>query len=151
MTPQYTTLLFNGTDLRTQTGVSVIGFLDVFAPGTIRGKDEPIAGARGQVGATTLPLDEYTFTNTFQVKGDTIADMWANLSAFTASLTVGTISPMERRIAIDDTGGFTSWTASGRCTGAQVNIPNAAIARVQVQIVNLDGAWTPDGGTTWVL
>lgn len=145
------TLLVDGTDLHSLTGVSVVGFMDLYAPGTRRGSNDVIPGARGQVGAE-LPYEAYTFHIPIQVKGATREAMVANLRAV-GTLLAGTngLVTLERRLAKVG-GGYDAYTAAGQVvTAFSINLFNFALARTELQFVNLDGAWTPDSGATWVV
>lgn len=145
------TLLVGGNDLRTLTGIHIIGDMRLFAPGTRRGSNDVIPGRRGQVGAE-LPYDSYAFSVSVMVLGATREAMVANLAAVGVILagTNGLVT-LERKMAKVG-GGTDDMTAAGQfVTGLDLALLNYQTGQTELQFVNLDGAWTPDSGTTWVV
>lgn len=143
------TLIVDGTDLRTLDGVIVTdpNFLSLYAPGTRRGGHDVIPGERGQLGAE-LPVDAYNFAVGVAVSGTDEADLEQNLHAL-ASACAGTngLVSLERRMAKVG-GGYDTHTASGAFNGfANFNAPGELDIEVDLQFVNLDGAWY--NGTFW--
>jgi hypothetical protein len=144
------TLLVNGTDIRTLTGITVVGFMELYAPGTRRGSDDVIPGRQGQLGAQ-LPYDAYSFSVPIQVAGATREAMIANLMAVGVLLGGNGLVTLTRKIA-NLSGGQDTHTASGRVdTSFAVALLNPSLARTVLQFINLSGAWTPDSGVTWLV
>ena len=156
MTDQ-TTLLVGSTDIRTLTGVKIVGQMNLFAPGTRRGAADIIPGRRGQLGAE-LPYDAYAFS-VFITVGDkdgnpcgTQAQMTANLAAIGLILagTNGLVALTRHLAAVG--GGTTAMTAAGQfVAGMNLSTSRLNFGQAELQFLNLDGAWTPDSGTTWVV
>lgn len=151
------TLLVDGTDIRSLTGLTVIGQMNLFAPGTRRGSNDVIPGRRGQLGAE-LPYDAYAFSINILVTDrdgspcGSQAQMIANLAAIGALLagTNGLVA-LERRLPKVG-GGTDDMTAAGQfTTGLSLQTLNLRTGQTELQFVNLDGAWTPDSGSTWVV
>lgn len=152
-----TTLLVGGTDIRTLTGVKIVGQMNLFAPGTRRGAADVIPGRRGQLGAE-LPWDAYAFS-VFITVGDkdgnpcgTQAQMTVNLAAI-GTLLAGTngLVTLERHLAAIG-GGTTAMTAEGQfVAGLNLSTSRLNFGQAELQFINLSGAWTPDAGTNWVV
>ena len=145
------TLLINGVDVRAQTGIIVKGDLAsiLYPPGTLRGSNPVVPGARGEIGAD-LPLAAYQGDVVLRVKGATRAVKTTNLRAFLAvirSSSLSALCTLERRL--DNGSGYDVSTAHGQIVGDPFTLWNPYVGLVQVTIKNLDGAWTTDGGTTW--
>jgi hypothetical protein len=146
------TLLVNSVDLRTATGVKVVSSIlqAVMAPGTLRGSNDAPAGRRGQIGAD-LPLDAFIMEFQLQVAGASPHVMISNLRAFLWAIrgsSLSSLCTLERRL--DNGTTYDATTAHGQITGNAVTALNHITGRTTLEIVNLDGAWTTDGGTTWV-
>lgn len=147
------TLLVNGTDLRTLTGVRVL-HMDLYAPGTRRGATETIPGARGQV-VGDLPLDGYNFTVGVLLDGADVETWTANLAAV-SSLLCSISTPkvtLERRLPHTGGSGYKAMTARGLFAGGlnPTMFPGLVSGQTELQFANLDGAWWDAGTSTWNL
>jgi len=145
------TLLFDGTDIQSISGVVVNDMSGLFAPGTRRGSHDTIPGRGGQLGAQ-LPYDAYSFAVPITVLGSTRYEMLTALTAVGAAL-AGTngLGTLERRLD-DGSGGYVAHTAAGQFASFNsFSLLNPATGQTELTFVNLDGAWTPDSGTTWLV
>lgn len=155
MTTDLSTLLFDGTDLRSLTGLSIIGQMNLFAPGTRRGSNDVIPGRQGQLGAE-LPWDAYAFSINILVTDHdggpcgTQAQMIANLKAI-GTLLAGTNGLGTLTRHLPQVGGGTEvMTAAGQfVSGMSLQTLNLRTGQTELQFVNLSGAWSPDSGSTW--
>jgi hypothetical protein len=149
--PIQDTLLFDGTDLRAISGVIVNSLDGMFAPGTRRGQNDVVPRRRGQVGAQ-LPYDAYNFEIPITVLAATRHAMLTVLAAVGAALQgTGGLGTLERRLD-NGVGGYVSHTAAGQFSAFNsISTLNAFTANTVLTFVNLDGAWTPDSGTTWLV
>lgn len=145
------TLLVAGTDLRSWTGVNLLR-ADLFAPGTRRGSHDTIAGKQGQLGAEMV-YDAYSFAVVLEVTGANEAQ------TITRFRTIGTavkgtngLVTLERRLP-NSGGTFDASTAAGQFAGFSDirEISGNTSLTTTLNFVNLDGAWTPDSGTTWLV
>lgn len=145
------TLLVDGTDLRTLDGVTITdrNLVSLYAPATRRGQHDVIPGKRGQLGAE-LAVDAYTFTVPVAVTGTDEADLEQNLSVLASTVaggSTGGLVSLARRLAKVG-GGYNTHTASGAFAGfANFNVPGPLDIEVDLQFINLDGAWF--NGTYW--
>jgi hypothetical protein len=129
----------------------VVNRLDIRAPGTRRGGPDPIPGRRGALRAE-LPLAEYSFSVAITLLGNNEADYEAALAAVGAQLqgTNGLLD-LARHIP-NGGGGYDIHTAEGMFYGANSwGLLNPVTGQTELQFVNTSGAWSPDGGSTWLL
>lgn len=147
------TLLVNGTDIRSLTGIRVL-HMDLRAPGTRRGSTEPIPGVRGQI-VGDLPLDAYNFTVGILLNGSDEAVWTENLAAVCAVLCdVSTPKvTLERRLPASGMSPYKAMTARGMFTGGlnPTMFPGLVSGQTELQFANLDGAWWDAGTSTWNL
>jgi hypothetical protein len=148
--PAYDTLLFDGTDLQSVSGVSVTDWSGLAAPGIRRGSHDTVPGRPGQVGAR-LPYDAYNFGVPVMLHAASNFARLAVLKALTAAL-AGTdgLGTLEWR-QDDGAGGYVSLTAAGQFTalnGFALLRPDTATT--ELTFTNLDGAWKT-AGDDWVL
>lgn len=155
------TLLVDGTDLSTLTGVTITDLTGLFAPGTRRGADDVIPGRRGQVGAQ-LPYDAYAFTipvlldDGYPTGGGLALNLrrgvfLSHLRTLATALdgTNGLVTLTRRLTSTDGTGYYTH-TAAGRYVGTTaIAMLNPAAGTTELQFVNLDGAWYD--GAAWLV
>jgi hypothetical protein len=147
------TLLIDGTDVDALPGVIAVDYIDgLFAPGTTRGDDDEIPRRDGAVGAPNLPRAKYLITVPLWVSGATTADLNTSLAALGPAVrgTTGLVT-LTRRLTTS--GGHVDHTAAGRfATGlTPTGERNHEAVALQLQWYNLDGAWTPDSGSTWLV
>lgn len=148
------TLLLNGLDLRSDfPGISVIGDMNLYAPGTRRGQDDTVPGRRGQLGNPDLPFDAYQFTVSVKVAASTRGELYARLAALGNGV-VGTngLVTLTRRLASADDSSTVDYTAAGRfVSGMSLALWNPFMGHTDLVFVNLDGAWrrTSDGLLCW--
>jgi hypothetical protein len=142
------TLLFDGTDLQSLTGVVVGDLSGLFAPGTRRGDHDTIPGRPGQLGAE-LPYDAYSFSIPITVLGDTRFEMLTRLRAVGAALAgTGGLGVLERRLD-DGAGGYDAHTANGQFASFNTfSLLNPKTGQTELTFVNLDGAWFDSGAPT---
>lgn len=147
------TLLVDGTDVAALPGVIAVDFIDgLFAPGTTRGDDDEIPRRDGALGAANLPRAKYLITVPVWVMGATTADLVTNLAAL-GPLVRGTGGLVTLTRRLTTSGGHVDHTAAGRfATGlTPTGERNREAVALDLQFYNLDGAWTSDGGTTWLV
>lgn len=146
------TLLVNGTDLRTLTGIRVL-HMDLYSPGVRRGQLDTVPGRMGQLGAA-LPLDAYNFTVGVIIDGADVETWTANLANLASVL--GTITDprvtLERRLPVSG-GGYKAMTANGLFAGGinPTMFPGLVSGQTELQFANLDGAWWDSATSTWHL
>lgn len=145
------TLLVDGQDLRDIDGLLIAGDMNLYAPGARKGDDIDLPYRRGSIAVTGLQYAAYTFSIPVIVKGadraerETIVRGLGTLFAGTDGLVT-----LERRM--DNGAGYDAHTAAGRfIDGLAFSLLNDRTAQTELQFKNLDGAWSPDGGTTWLV
>jgi len=147
------TLLIDGTDVAALPGVRRVGFIDgLYAPGAVRGDDDVIPGRQGQLGVAGLPLERYLITVPVWVSAVDTATLNTNLAALGLVVRgTGGLVSLTRRLTTS--GGHVDHTAAGRfATGlTPTGERNRQAVALDLQFYNLDGAWTSDGGTTWLV
>lgn len=144
------TLLIDGHDIRTMTGVRVVGYMQLFAPGDRRGDDDVIPGLRGELGAR-LPRAKYVLSVPIRVYGATRGARNDNLRALT-TICEGDmgIVPLWRRIATGSGDSYIQHTTTGRfITGASLALMNDTTGTTELQFYNLRGGWWD--GAAWIL
>lgn len=163
--PYYTsyvdTLLVDGTDIQSLSGVAVTSLTGLLAPGIRRGSPDVIPGRQGQLGAQ-LVYDAYPFSIPIIVFGGTGTDlqrraaMIANLTAAIAAVggqSTGGLVVLKRRLAKVG-GGYDTHTANGQFVRMNMTEPNFETGQTELQFVNLDGSWwtgsTPRTGSVVV-
>jgi hypothetical protein len=150
--PSMTTLLFNGTDLQTLTGITVTDFSGLVSPMQRKGDFDSIPRRRGVLGVSRV-LDAYTFPVPILVDGDTEAEMWTNLMAAWDVLKGtggGGLGTLERRLDDDGSGGsYTSYTARGAVLSLGWDLLNRETGQTEITFENLDGAWK-NAADQWV-
>lgn len=156
--PYVDTLMVDGTDLQSLTGIVVQDLSGLFAPGTRRGSNDVIPGRDGQVGAA-LPLDAYSFSIPIVVDGGTDPDpvarravMVANLRAAVAAVggqSTGGLVALTRRLGKVG-GGYDIHTADGQHVALNTfSLMNFDNGKTDLEFINLNGAWLD--GSTWIV
>lgn len=162
--PLTDTLLVDGTDLQSIAGIVVTDLSGLMAPGRRRGENVTIPGRAGVI-AVPKVYEAYEFAIGITVLADDGSgvtgatpqarrvQMLTNLQAVAAVLDGAAgdgLVTLTRRISSGAT--YVSHTCSGEFVdGLQVDLLNAETGQTELQFVNHDGAWTPDGGTTWIV
>lgn len=146
------TLLVDGTDLASITGLTINDLSGLHAPGTRRGGNLTYPGVDGDVYVekfyaaysfdvlvTLEPLNGggvYPSTDTARR-----AQLLANLRDLEGLLNVGLVTLTRRFAAVG--GGYTDHTCNGEyVAGLGINYLNAETGRTVLQFVNLDGYWS---------
>lgn len=156
--PHVDTLIVDGTDLQSLTGIVAQDLSGLFAPGTRRGSNDVIPGRDGQLGAA-LPLDAYSFSIPILVDGGTDPDpvarravMVANLRAAMAAIWGGSnggLVALSRRLGKVG-GGYDTHTCSGQfVTLNSFSLLNFDNGKTDLEFINLNGAWLD--GSTWIV
>ena len=146
------TLLIDGYDIRSAfAGVSVVGQLNLFAPGARRGSDDVVPGRTGQLPNPQLRLDAYEFQVTVQITGANRGERNARLHSL-ASVLNGTaqdgLVTLTRHLANSTNDGVDVYTANGRFVhGLSMQLFNPFMGRCDLVFLNLDGGWRNSGGT----
>lgn len=140
------TLLIDGNDLRADfPGLSILGDMNLYAPGTRRGSDQVIPGGTGQVPVPGLPLDAYAFSVFVKIQGATRGEKEARLRTL-ATVLMGTnhdgLVTLTRRLANAADDGYDECTAQGRfVTGMAFALWNPYSGKTELQFINLTGGW----------
>lgn len=153
------TLLVDGTDIRSLTGLVAVNHLDLYAPGTRRGSPLTVPGRQGQVGVS-LPWDAYNFAVGITVGGGDEAAMTDNIRAIGTALEgTGGLVSLERRLPTGSSGAYQAMYAKGMFSGGLgFTLLNPVTGQTELQFANLSGAWTPTladvddpTATSWVV
>lgn len=164
------TLIVDGTDLQTLTGVYLDDLAFLLAPGTRRGEQTPIPGEDGAGGTDAaqrgaeLPIDQYTFTVPIEIRGVDSSEaapateigargqFLANVKALADAIqgTNGKVI-LTRRMTNAAGTGYDTDTADGQfVTGLTPDEQITAVrARFSLQFTNLSGRWKR--GSTWIV
>lgn len=145
------TLLVDGTDIRTLAGITIVGYMDLHAPGTLKGsdEDEDLPGDDGVLGVP-LPYAAYSFSVPIRVFGATRGQKEARLRAVGAAVrgTNGLVT-LTRRLANAADDGYDEHTAHGRfAMFNSISLLNPFSDQTELQFVNLDGYWLDGDGVT---
>lgn len=146
----YDTLLFNGTDIQSISGLYVTDWSQLAAPGLRRGNHDTIPGRQGQVGAR-LPYDAYNFGVPVMLNAASNHARLQVLKTLAAALS-GTdgLGQLEWR-QDDGAGGYVALTAAGQFAAFNAfTLLRPDTASTELSFTNLDGAWKTSGGA-WVL
>src|SRR5206468_12737230 len=93
------TLLVNGHDVRALTGVTIVGTMELFAPGDFRGDHQELPGRDAAVGVA-LPRAKYILHVPVRIAGATRGERNDNLRALGPLLRGSTgLVTLKRRIA----------------------------------------------------
>lgn len=142
-----TDLLFAGTSLKGLAGVIVTDWTGLWTGLFRRGQYDTIANRNGAFGSA-LPLDQFNFSITVYIEGDTEAAMFSNLTAVASALTgSGGLGTLERRID-NGLGGYTSSYAAGAFAGVSPTLFNHDSGQIDLTFGNLSGGWFSDSGLT---
>lgn len=146
------TLLINGVDLQSLTGIVVRDLAGLHAPGTRRGSNDTVPGRRGQLGAR-LDLDAYAFAlpiavlpvdadgNALSTTQERRAAMLSHLQSIVrlTSADEGLVS-LTRRFSTPT--GNVEHTARGQLVeGLAAELLNFETGQTELQLINLDGCW----------
>jgi hypothetical protein len=162
------TLLVDGNDINSLCILPPDALAGVLAPGTRRGGNLVAAGLQGQRKGTPKPLDAFPFTIPVTVVHTTGTDVrtkrasvlsnFSALVAAVAGLTTNGAVLLCRRLSTS--GGHVDQYAQGEFVGATSPtwLDVAENLSVNLQFINLSGAWTPTLGdvanplaSTWVI
>ena len=144
------TLLVDGTDLRSLSYIKIVGVMDLFAPGDLRGPLLQVPRVDGDR-AAPLPRASYILHVPVQISGATRGERNDNLRAL-GPLMYGDrgIVTLTRRIATGDGGDYAEHTAPGQfITGLSAAWLNHVTGRTELQFYNLKGGWWD--GSTWLV
>lgn len=144
------TLLIDGHDIRAMTGVRVVGFMELFAPGDRRGDPDVIPGKNGELEAP-LPRAKYVMSVPIRVLGATRGERNDNLRAL-AAICEGNqgIVPLWRRIATGSGDDYVQHTTTGQfITGVSLSLLNDTTGTTELQFYNMRGGWWD--GSAWIL
>lgn len=145
------TLLINGHDVRTMTGIRVVGYMELFAPGDRRGGDDGVVpGSDGEL-PERLPRAKYVMSVPIRVMGATRGERNDILRTVSA-ICEGDhgIVPLARRIATGSGDDHVQHTTTGQfVTGLSLTLLNDTTGTTELQFYNMRGGWWD--GSAWIL
>lgn len=136
------TLLINGTDIATVTGLVVTDFSGLHADGPYRGDNIVLPGSAGQVSYEKV-RDAYPFDLPVVLTGDTRQQFIDRLAALRALMDGSNLVTLTRRLTDAGMTGYVDTTCNAEyVAGTAVNLLNASNGRTVLEFINLDGAWS---------
>lgn len=146
------TLLVDGVDIATFTGIVVEDLAGLLAPGRRRGEDLTIPGRNGSIPVAGLPYESYAFDLPITVLPDNPAgvvagdgqgrraQMLTNLNTAALALAPGVLT-LTRRLTLTASTSVDHTCAARFVDGLQLEMLNPETGRTVLQFINLDGCW----------
>jgi hypothetical protein len=135
------TLLINGTDIVTITGIYVTKFDGFHKDGPYRGENLTIPGMPGQVSFAKV-RDAYVMDLGLAVTGDTRLEFVTGLAALRTLIGSDNLCTLTRRFSSGAGPGYTDLSCEAEYLGgADVELVVAEVGRTTVSFLNLDGGW----------